>query len=75
MDIKELIKKFDEGENFSGEIIIRSEIKEIEIRNVLEFTNLALANGISKVEENDERGYSLCYFVIDGWKIMTPNRY
>lgn len=75
MNIKELIKNIDADKNVTGELIIRTENKELEIRDVVVFSNLAISNGVEKVLEDSERGYRLAYFEIDGWKIMIPSRY
>lgn len=75
MNIKELIKNIDADKNVTGELIIRAENKELEIRDVVVFSNLAISNGVEKVLEDSERGYRLAYFEIDGWKIMIPSRY
>lgn len=75
MDIKELIKNIDADKNITGELIIRSENKELEIRDVVAFSNLAINNNVEKVLENSDRGYRLAYFEMDGWKIMSPSRY
>ena len=75
MDIKQLIQGINENKNLKGEIIIRTENKEIEIRNVTEFVNMALANKVEKVTEDEELGYAKTSFELDGWKISTPSRY
>lgn len=75
MDIKELIKKIEADKDIAGELIIRADNKEIEIRDVLTFSNMAITNGIEKILENSDRGYKLAYFEVDGWKVMIPSRY
>lgn len=75
MDIKELIKKIEADKNIAGELIIRADNKEIEIRDVLTFSNMAITNGVERIQENSDRGYKLAYFEIDDWKIMIPSRY
>lgn len=75
MDIKELIKNIETDKNITGELIIKAENKELEIRDVVAFSNLAINNGIEKILENSDRGYKLAYFEIDGWKVMIPSRY
>lgn len=75
MDIKQLIQGINENKDLKGEIIIRTENKEIEIRNVTEFVNMALANKVEKVTEDEELGYPKTSFEIDGWKISIPSRY
>lgn len=74
MNIKELIQNIDTDKNI-GELIIRSDNKELEIRDVVTFSNLAINNGVKKILENSERGYKLAYFEVDGWKVMIPSRY
>ena len=75
MDIIELIKKIEADKDIAGELIIRADNKEIEIRDVLTFSNMAITNGIEKILENSDRGYKLAYFEVDGWKVMIPSRY
>ena len=75
MDIKQLIQGINENKDLKGEIIIRTDNKEIEIRNVTEFVNMALANKVEKVTEDEDLGYPKISFEMDGWKISTPSRF
>lgn len=72
MDVQKIIEAV--GSKNLGELIILTDQKEIETRNVKLFIELMLENGISGIKEDDSRGYPRVFFDIDEWKIMTPER-